>query len=416
VAPLFFLLTIESFLMNILYDVVPKIMASATKQINEELPILRAVDTRYDVEAKKQGEVIFVPIDNSDMTVYDVVPGHTASNNPSTRQDTIPIVLNNWKEVAFELDDFELRSINDGVIPGIVNTKIRALRNEMARTIWDQYKYAHLFLGTPGQTPFDPDVDRLTIAKDAKRLLNKNMANSISLNRMMLLDTDAEANASMLDEFLKADSAGTDISIREGVIGRKLGFDWYFDNTEPSHPDNTLSTKAGFAIGTVPTTLSVENELLPRMNAQTRNLVVLSTPGTATGGVIKGDVFTVAGDDTTYVVESDATIDTANDLLQIQFYPAPKKQWVVNDAITWKEPHAVNLAMHDKAIAFAMAPFNRVSDTLGNLKISEVFIDPVSNMPLRLEVYQEYKRTRWSIDALWAVKTMYRDHVLRIAG
>lgn len=396
----------------------PKIVASATTQLYEELPILNYVETKYESEAKQQGDIIWVPNDNSDMTVYDVIPGHLPTNESSIRNDGIPIVLNNWKEVVFDLDDKQLREISLGVIPQAITTKVRGLRNAIAQSVWDQYKQSHIMIGTPGQTPFDPDVDKLTLAKQAKRILNDNLANSVSRNRVMLLDTEAESNASMLPEFLNVDRAGTDITMREGVIGRKLGFEWTFDNTDTIHPANTLSTRVGFSIGTTPTSIIIENPLLPQMNPQTRNIVTIAAPVGATGGFKKGDIITVASDatQTTYVVENDANINAGT--VQLQFYPAPKGTWTVNSAITIKAGHKVNLCMHDKAIALVMAPFNKVGDQprLGSNKLSMQFIDPVYRIPLRLEVYEQYKRTYWSIDAIWGVKTIYRNHLIRMAG
>ncbi len=399
---------------NLIKDVIPKILTSATSQLAEELPILNYVNRQYETEMSKQGDLVWVPIEGEGQ-VFDVVPGHTANNEGNTRTDAIPVPLSYWRESPFTMTDNELKQIMDGIMPEKVTSRVRALRNNIAQTIWDCYKYSFHTLGTPGTTPFQSDANFKTIAKGAKRTLNKELANSISRNRVMLLDTDAEAEVSMLDQFLHADKAGTDMTLRTGMIGQAIGFNWMFDNSEPNHTVGNLSDKTGVTIAQAVQTLSITNDLYPQMNPQTRYVVRMDCNTGVTGGLKKGDIFTVAGDSQTYVVEADCTV-VASDKLDVQFYPAPKQTWAVNAAVTIYGSHAVNLAMHDKAIAFVMAPFTRPSDSLFPAEVSETYIDPLTGIPLRLEIYREYKQTRWVIDALWGAAPIYRQHMIRIVG
>jgi hypothetical protein len=71
--------------------------------------------------------------------------------------------------------------------------------------------------------------------------------------------------------------------------------------------------------------------------------------------VVAGDVFTVAGDSQTYVVNANAiAVGTA---LNLSFSPAPAVQWAAGSAVTFRNSHATNMVFHRDAFALVVRPF-----------------------------------------------------------
>tara|TARA_Y100000310_G_scaffold6980_1_gene7740 strand:- start:9 stop:539 length:531 start_codon:yes stop_codon:yes gene_type:complete len=126
----------------------------------------------------------------------------------------------------------------------------------------------------------------------------------------------------------------------------------------------------------------------------------------------EGDIFTVAGDTQTYVVESStATV--------ITMHPAARVAWADNAAVTFKgdgSSYPANLLIHRDAIAFAMAPLADVGEQLLNNEMTAVAVDEESGLSLRLELTRQYKQYQWSFDALYGANVVRRELGVIIAG
>jgi argininosuccinate lyase len=94
--------------------------------------------------------------------------------------------------------------------------------------------------------------------------------------------------------------------------------------------------------------------------------------------------------------------------------PPLKTALVGSEAVAVKASHAVNLAFHRDAIAFATRPLVDQMDGLGN--IINTATDPVSGLALRLEISREHKRTRFSYDILYGATLVRADLAARLAG
>ena len=133
------------------------------------------------------------------------------------------------------------------------------------------------------------------------------------------------------------------------------------------------------------------------------------TLDTGTGEIVVGDLFTVAGSTQQFVVEAvnGATID---------YSPKAPDVMADNATVSFVGDHAVNLAFHRDAIGLAVRSLqqNELELELGGR--SMVMVDPVSQIPLRLEVTREYKRVRWAIDCLWVVVAVRPDCMARVIG
>lgn len=381
---------------NILDDVMPKILSGALQSLRETCIMPRLVNGDYSQDAAEKGDSINVPIPTA-IAARDVVPAAVPPDPDDLILNTTPIPLNNWKEAPFYLTDKDQRDIMDGVVPMQVAEAGKSIANAIDLSILNLYKYAYLYTGTAGTTPFGTNTVE---AQNARKLLNQ--VACPPQDRRMVLDVDADANASGLPQFQSADRAGSTLTIVEGMIGRKLGFDWYYDQLMPSHtPTRTVGAPTGYLV----------NQATHDVGSKEITL------DTGTGDIVEGDLFTVAGDDQTYVVR-------AVNGTTIQYLPAAKAVDVAgtttafadNATITFVPDHAVNLAFHRDSIGLAVRSLQESEMELALGGRSMVLIDPVSQIPLRLEVVREHKRVRWSVDCLWGVGAVRPDCMARIIG
>ena len=368
---------------NDLSAVIPQVLSQAVLLLRQNAIMPRLINTDYSNEVAEQGDTIDIPIPSAIQT-RDVVPGpnNVAPNNEVKPKKT-QLVLNNWKEAPFTMNDKEITSVMRGVAPRQLQEAVKAIANDVDGSILNCYKDVYGVAGTAGSIPFATSTVE---AQEAFRTLNIQLCPRE--DRRIVLDPFAEANAIGLPQFQNVDKSGSDETIRNAVIGRKLGFDWYQDQNITRHVAGTAS---GFVIN--------------QANHAVGDEQVTIAGGTGTFAV--GDVFSVAGDtDQTYVVKS--VVGTT-----LSYAPKAKAAWANNAAITKKASHTVNLAFHRDAFGFAS---RQMTDVFAGGSEIMSMADPVSGIVLRLEVSRQHKQTQWSLDCLWGAKAVMPDLACRILG
>lgn len=370
---------------NSLENAIPKILAMGMMALRENTVMPRLVNTDYQGQAAQKGNTIDVVIPSS-VPAAPVTPGLTTPAGTPVEPTKVPIPLNNWYEAGFEMTDRDLAEVEAGILPMQISEAVKSLANEVDRSILALYKKVYGVSGTAGVTPF---LDSTFEAQEARRVLNRQLCPP--QDRRLVLDVEADANATGLAAFQSADRAGDTGTIREGMIGRKLGFDWFMNQNVLSH---TVGTAAAYQIN------DADHE------AGTKTVTV----DTGTGIPAVGDVFTVDGDTQTYVVTG--STGTPN-ITAIQFEPAAKTAFANDAAITFVDSHVANLAFNRFAFALASRPLLDV-DPLGNRIMS--MSDPISQLTMRLEISRLYKQTRWSFDILWGVGCPRPELAARVLG
>jgi hypothetical protein len=197
----------------------------------------------------------------------------------------------------------------------------------------------------------------------------------------------------VLPLFQQANTSGTTTTQVEGVIGRKIGFDWYSDQQVATHTSTPLTAGA----------LTVNG-----VNAVGSKTVSLAK-ATNASPLVKGDILTIAGNQ--YAVQADVTLAVGNTTVSI--YPGLKAATAGGEAVTLAASHVVNLAFHRDAIAFATRPLLEVSHPA---VISQAAVDPQSGLGLRLQITREYQRTRYAFDILYGGAVVRPELGTRLAG
>lgn len=378
---------------NDLSAYIPKILAMGLVALRKQAFLPMLVNRQYEREAGLKGSTITIPI-AADLTVADVSPAATPPSTSDVTPTTTTIALDQWKEVAFYLTDKDFQEIDEGMIPDQIERAMQALADYINTKILAEYSNFYGYAGTAGTNPFATSE---AAALSALQVLNEQ--NAPYANRFAVIDPAANAKALALRLFQDASwRADGGKGLTEGMLGRTLGADWYMHQAVPQH---TL-----VAAGTI---------LLDDSAARAVGLKVLHMDG-ATTKPGAGDIFTIAGDTQTYVVVSSTTlVGTDTD---VTFEPGLKAAIPAadgNEVVTFKATHRANLVLHRDAIAFATRPLDDgMANQLGT--IIKAITDPLSKVTFRLEVRREHKRTRFSFDVLYGIKTVRRELGARLAG
>jgi coat protein Gp5 len=377
-----------------------KIIARGLLALREQCVMPRTVNFDWGTEVAQKGDTISVPVPSPE-TAGPVVPGPI----PATPQDqtiaTVPIALNKWNKADFNLTDKQIGEIdlNNNFLPMQASEAIRSLANIVNADVLANYTGVYGYVGTAGTTPFaigagsfaNPPTD----ATSVRKVLNKQLAPP--MDRRLTLDPEAEAAALNLPALANFEQTGDPAVKIEGRLGRKFGFDWYYDQQVPTHTKGAAGTA-----------------LLDDTVARAVGLKTLHMDGFTTKPSV-GDVFTIAGDLQTYVVTASTTlVGTDSD---VSFEPGLKVAIPAadgNEAVTFKATHVVNLGYHRDAFAFATRPVAANVFAGGNL-ISQL-TDPQTGISLALEIRRAFHMTIWEFSILYGTALIRPALAVRLAG
>jgi len=374
---------------NTLTEVIPKLLAQGLMALRENSIMPRLINTDYSELAAQKGDTVNVPIPSA-ISVAAVTPAATAPDPGNMVPTSAPIVLDSWYEAAFQMTDKDYKDAMNGVIPMQASEAIKSLANQVDTDIMSLYKDIYGFAGAAGVTPFNSSVAEAT---DARKVLNNQLAPLDS--RRFVIDPDAEANALGLRAFQDMSFSGTNSAIQEGLINRKLGFDWHMDQNIPQH---TVGTQDG-------------NYVVDGVNAAGSTSLVVKT---GTGTLAEGDILTIAGDTQTYVVTALYTpggAGTVSIAPGLAVATAGDEEITVEGTASTAYPQ--NLAFQRDAFAFASRTMMDTGEGLGNYMSA---VDPVSGLTLRVEVRREHYRTRFSYDILYGFATIRPELACRVWG
>lgn len=379
---------------NSLSNIVDKILAQGLSTLRESAVMARLTHTMTGDEAAQKGTTVDIPTPRA-QTVSDVTAAPTHSSAASNTPGLVQVTMSNWKKTNFYLTDKEMVEIdrNRHFMPMQTSEAARALANNLDSAILANYTGIYGFVGTAGTTPFST----VATAPNARKVLNEQLA---PLNpRRIVVDPTAEAQALQLAAFADLSQTGdADVKI-EGLLGRKVGFDWYMSQNIPTHTAGTATTSVLVASTTA---------------AGSSTLGIKTGSSASAGTLLLGDVFTIAGNSQTYVVTANANVSVAQAAVAIR--PALAAAASANSVITVKATHVVNLAFHPMAFVWATRPLDGAVSGEVQSNPSRVLADPLSGVTMRLEVIRQNKQTAWEFDFLHGSKLVRPELAVRIAG
>ncbi|MDP6352929.1 MAG: P22 phage major capsid protein family protein [Alphaproteobacteria bacterium] len=382
---------------NTLTNILDKILARNLMLLRENAVMPRLVNIDFSEEAARPGATIDIPISKA-QTVADVTPGPVHASAQANTPGLVQVPMAQHRHTDFFLTDREMMEVdrNQHFVPGQMEEAVKALANDIDDHIHSQYTGIYGFVGTAGTVPFST----VTTTTDARKTLNNQLAPNDGRWRIVM-DPDAEAQALQLAAYADISVAGDRNVPINGEIGRKLGFDHFMSQNVTTHTAGSIQA-TGLVVGSA--------------TAAGASSVDLKSAG-ATGNLLVGDIFTVAGDTQTYVVQATVSAIASGTAKAVTIDPPLTQIASANDAVTVKATHVVNLAFQRNAIAFVTRPLERsvAADLRGGNAMQSV-VDPQTGLTLRLEVIRQNKQDSWDLDVLYGAKLVRPEFAARIAG
>lgn len=373
---------------NDLEDFIPSMLALAVPVLRNNLIIPRAA-TREPVstDVADQGDTVTIT-DVGDLAAIPVAPANVAPNPQDVGGSKRSVKIGQWYEVPFQMNDKELKEVENGFLPRVAQKAVIALATVVENYIISKLLQGlPLSVGTPGTAPFQTDLAKFF---DASVLLDE--YNVSSAGRTAILNPRALNNALQTRALNDASWRGnSQVMDQRPTTFDALGVTW--------GQTNSLKTRAqGTANGSY---LAAAAGL-----KGARQLPI----DTGTGTFLPGDTFTIAGDTAPYAV-----ISFSGGVLS--FAPGLRVNTADNAQITVVASNGVpNLLLQEDAFIFVNRPLASDSILRAAGGVFESITDPESGFSMRLELLREHKRVRWSFDMLWDAEVVNENNGVRIYG
>lgn len=335
-------------------------------------------------------QVIRVPV--ADVGgINDVTPGAYAPDADSVTQGYIDMAITKSKMVKVHWNGEEQMAVSPN---GVYNTLLadqfaqamRKLANSIEADLAGTYVSASRAYGVAGTTPF---ASGITETAELRKILADNGAPLSNLK--LVLDTSAGAKLRSLTNLTHANEAGTDATLRRGVLLDLNGFAIRESAQVASHvkgsgSSNTLSGTP--AVGATELTLS----------------------SFGAGAYLPGDVISIADDPNKYVVVS---ADDSSNTIKIAG-PGLRKAGINGKLITIVDYRA-NMAFDGDAIKLlARVPAVPLGGDMADDRI--VVVDPVSGLPFQISLYRQYRQVFFEVAIAWGVKLIKPEHTAILLG
>ena len=303
------------------------------------------------------------------------------------KEDSISVTLDHIATVDARASAIETALNIDDLNRVFIEPAAVALAEKINADGLALYKDIPYVCGTAGATP-----DSLEAFAQARRVLNQNKASTEG--RVAVWDAEADAKFATIPAIVNAEKSGSTQALRGGNIGRIFGIDNYMAQGVKKHATGiktAMDVKVNGKVNAGATKLNIDAAVL-------------------TGKLVRGDVLLIGGK--SYVVTADTQDAAANAISDVNVYPA-MPEIADNAEVTLPGSHTANLAFNRLAFAYVTRPLMNP-----NGQGVESYVTSYNGISLRVTkgYDQKYKRSTYSMDVLYAYKTVYPELAVRIMG
>lgn len=375
--------------MNTLTSLIPALYQGLDIVSRELVGLVPAVTMNSGAARAAVGEDVIVPITGA-ANVIDISPAMAIPEPTDQVVSNTKIQITKARAAEFGFVGEEQRGVNNGagwevIQAGMFAQALRKLVNEVEADLAATYLATSRAYGTAGTTPFASD---LSDTANLHKILADN--GSPLMEKQLVIDTTAGAKMRNLTQLTKANEAGSDSMLRQGVLLDVHGFAIRESAQMQLH---TKGTGASF----VSNGTFAEGE------------TVIDIDG-GTGTVLAGDVITFAGDANKYVVASALSGGSVT-------IAAPGLQAALADgvAMTVGGTYTANMAFDKNAIQLVTrAP--ALPNGTDQAADSMMLTDPRSGLTFEVRVYYGYRKVRYEVALAWGVKNIKPEHSVLLLG
>ncbi len=376
---------------NTLTGLIPTIYTALDVVSREQTGFIPAVSRNAKADAAAKDQVVRAPVAPPTKT-EDIVPGPSALNTGEQTITGVDVTITKSKMAPVKWSGEEQLALGPAgtyntILAAQFQQAFRALTNEVDADLAALFYNSSRAVGAPKDTPFSIKDD-LSDAALARQILTDNGAPTTDL-RMVL---GGEAMASIRGKqsvLFKTNEAGTDQLLREGVIGKIMGFNLH---ESFSIKRTAKSTTAGYKVNGA---------------KKAGDIIVAISAGT--GGIGVGTAVKFDGDDNQYLVvaatSSSITISS----------PGLRQDLADQTAVTVLSEFAPNMAFDRGAFLLAsrtpaMPEGGDTADDVMNVT------DPKSGITFQVALYRQYRQVRYEVGLAWGVAAVAPRHSAIIMG
>jgi len=381
---------------NTLTGLIPTLYEALDIVSRELVGFIPSVSRDSRLERAAKGQTVRSPVAPA-AVAYDIVPGTTA---PDTGDQTISykdITISNSEYVPIRWEGEEEVSMGDSLQPVVANQFAQAMRtliNKVEVDLGELYVSASRAYGTAGTPPF---ASNLSAAAQILKVLKDNGAPPSDLS--LVIGTSASVNLRSLTQLTNVNQAGSDQTLRQGVLLPAFGMDIRESAGVQTHSKGTttnVTVTGANAIGT--TTVGVT---------------------TASGGAVTltpGDYITIAGDSEKYVVTTAASIGASTTGNIVIAEPGLMAATSGSEAVTTAaSDYEVAIAFHRSAMHLVTrAPAMPIGGDMAR-DVVEI-MDPMSGLGFQVASYLEYRRRKFEVGLAWGAACMKPEHTALLIG
>jgi len=323
----------------------------------------------------------------------DITESMTIPEGTDQEVDSKTLSITKSRSVPIPMTGEDIKHLDNGVGYSTVYgdqiaQAMRTLTNEVETDLAvAAYKGASRAVGAAGTTPFGSNFD---VIAEARQILVDNGCPTNDGRISMVLGTTAGTKMRNLANLQQANTSGSDVMLRQGVLLDLQGLMMKESGFVQAH------TKGG---GT-----SYQSNGAKSSGAGTITL------DSGSGTILAGDVVTFAGDSNKYVVN---TALSGGDIV----LGTPGLQAALSDnvALTVGGNFTANVAFHQSALELAIrAP--AVPGGEDAALDSMIVQDPHSGLVFELRVYKGYRKQMIEVAAAWGVKAWKPDNITLLLG
>lgn len=376
---------------NTLTNLVPDLFAAMDIVSRELVGFIPAVTLDASAERAALNQTIRSPVAPA-AVAGDITPAVTPPNDGDQVIGNRTLSITKARRVPVRWNGTEQKGVNSG--PGYANIRrdqfaqaMRTLCNEAEADLAALYKKTSRAYGTAGTTPFASDLS--DPANQLKILLDNGSPNS---DLQLIINTTAGAKLRTLAQLTKANEAGGDSLLRQGLLLDIHGFSIRESAQVKTHTKGTgasyLSNNGGgYAVGD--STLALD---------------------TGSGTVVAGDVVTFTGDTNKYVT---ATALSAGSF--VIGAPGLRATLADNVAMTVGNNYAANMAFQRGAIVLVTRAPELPEE--GDMAEDRIMItDPRSGLTFEIAMYKQYRQVQYEVSLAWGCENMKPEHTAILLG